>query len=78
MSERGDFAEAVIKAGIKFIGPSPKALYQMGDKVMGKKAALDAGKILHFKNLLRVRRIGHAYRVGLKGPFLKLCNFRIC
>jgi len=47
LSERGDFAEAVINAGIRFIGPSPKALYQMGDKVMARQTAIDAGKLLH-------------------------------
>lgn len=47
LSERGDFAEAVTNAGIRFIGPSPKALYRMGDKVMARKAALDAGWTLH-------------------------------
>ena len=45
LSERGDFAEAVIKAGMRFIGPSPKSLYQMGDKVMARQAALDAGTL---------------------------------
>lgn len=33
LSERSDFAEAVIDAGIRFIGPSPKVVQQMGDKV---------------------------------------------
>ena len=33
LSERSDFAEAVINAGIRFIGPSPKVVQQMGDKV---------------------------------------------
>lgn len=32
LSERSDFAEAVINAGIRFIGPSPKVVQQMGDK----------------------------------------------
>jgi len=48
LSERGDFAEAVTKAGIRFIGPSPKSLYQMGDKVMARQAAVDAGMLLQF------------------------------
>lgn len=47
LSERGDFAEAVINAGIRFIGPSPKALYQMGDKVMARQSAIDAGMPRH-------------------------------
>lgn len=34
LSERADFAEAVTNAGIRFIGPSPKVVQQMGDKVI--------------------------------------------
>lgn len=33
LSERSDFAQAVIDAGIRFIGPTPKVVQQMGDKV---------------------------------------------
>lgn len=33
LSERSDFAQAVTNAGIRFIGPSPKVVQQMGDKV---------------------------------------------
>ena len=33
LSERADFAQAVTNAGIRFIGPSPKVVQQMGDKV---------------------------------------------
>lgn len=33
LSERSDFAQEVINAGIRFIGPSPKVVQQMGDKV---------------------------------------------
>lgn len=33
MSERSDFAQAVIDAGLRFIGPTPKVVQQMGDKV---------------------------------------------
>ncbi|KAK9308082.1 hypothetical protein QLX08_001804 [Tetragonisca angustula] len=43
LSERSDFAEAVINAGIRFIGPSPKVVQQMGDKVAARQAAIDAG-----------------------------------
>lgn len=34
LSERADFAQAVTNAGIRFIGPSPKVVQQMGDKVI--------------------------------------------
>uniref|UniRef100_A0A1L8DZ31 Pyruvate carboxylase n=1 Tax=Nyssomyia neivai TaxID=330878 RepID=A0A1L8DZ31_9DIPT len=43
LSERSDFAQAVIDAGLRFIGPSPKVVQQMGDKVAARKAAINAG-----------------------------------
>lgn len=43
LSERSDFAQAVIDAGLRFIGPSPKVVYQMGDKVAAREAAIAAG-----------------------------------
>lgn len=46
LSERSDFAQAVIDAGIRFIGPSPKVVQQMGDKVAARNAAIEAGKLL--------------------------------
>lgn len=43
LSERHDFAQSVIDAGLRFIGPSPKVVQQMGDKVAARKAAIEAG-----------------------------------
>jgi propionyl-CoA carboxylase alpha subunit len=43
LSERTSFAEALEKAGIAFIGPPPKAIAAMGDKIESKKIARDAG-----------------------------------
>ena len=43
LSERGDFAEAVVRAGIRYIGPSPECIYKMGDKVMAREEAVAAG-----------------------------------
>ncbi|XP_076240366.1 pyruvate carboxylase isoform X3 [Calliopsis andreniformis] len=42
LSERSDFAQAVIDAGIRFIGPSPRVVQQMGDKVAARQAAIEA------------------------------------
>src|ERR1700756_3971269 len=39
LSENADFAAAVKKAGIIFIGPSPEAMDMMGDKLSAKAAA---------------------------------------
>ncbi len=38
LSENANFAKAVTKAKIKFIGPSPKAITVMGDKLAAKEA----------------------------------------
>lgn len=43
LSERSDFAQSVIDAGLRFIGPSPKVVQQMGDKVAARIAAIEAG-----------------------------------
>jgi propionyl-CoA carboxylase alpha chain len=42
LSERAAFAEALAKAGIVFIGPNPKAIAAMGDKIESKRAAAAA------------------------------------
>ena len=43
LSERESFAKALKKAGITFIGPPPKAIAAMGDKIESKKLAQKAG-----------------------------------
>ena len=43
LSERASFVEAVQAAGIAFIGPDPKAIDAMGDKITSKKLAAEAG-----------------------------------
>src|SRR5580698_1045447 len=42
LSERAAFAAALADAGIVFIGPNPKAIAAMGDKIESKKAAAAA------------------------------------
>ena len=42
LSEREAFAQALEAAGIVFIGPNPKAIAAMGDKIESKKAAAKA------------------------------------
>jgi propionyl-CoA carboxylase alpha chain len=42
LSERAAFATALAEAGIVFIGPNPKAIAAMGDKIESKKAAAAA------------------------------------
>lgn len=43
LSENADFAEMVEKHGITFIGPTVEQMRLMGDKIMARKAAKDAG-----------------------------------
>jgi len=51
LSESGDFAQAVVNAGIRFIGPRPESIYKMGDKVMAREAAIAAGLSTVFSSL---------------------------
>src|SRR5207245_3888768 len=43
LSENADFAQAVIDAGITWIGPSPQAIRDLGDKVTARHIAMRAG-----------------------------------
>ncbi|XP_033030281.1 pyruvate carboxylase, mitochondrial isoform X2 [Lacerta agilis] len=43
LSERSDFAQACIDAGVRFIGPSPEVVQKMGDKVEARAIAISAG-----------------------------------
>ncbi len=43
LSERATFAEALAASGIRFIGPPPKAIAAMGDKIESKRLAVAAG-----------------------------------
>ncbi|WP_119156027.1 pyruvate carboxylase [Caldimonas tepidiphila] len=43
LSENPDFAEAVIAAGIRWVGPSPEVMRTLGNKVAARHAAVEAG-----------------------------------
>jgi len=43
LSENPEFAKALKTAKIAFIGPNPKAIKAMGDKITSKKLAMEAG-----------------------------------
>ncbi|WP_417773900.1 acetyl-CoA carboxylase biotin carboxylase subunit [Stappia sp.] len=43
LSERAEFADALAKAGVAFIGPPASAIEAMGDKITSKKLAAEAG-----------------------------------
>ncbi|MGE3286632.1 MAG: biotin carboxylase N-terminal domain-containing protein [Pseudonocardia sp.] len=43
LSENADFAQAVVDAGLTWIGPSPQSIRDLGDKVTARHIALRAG-----------------------------------
>ncbi|MCU1658205.1 MAG: Biotin carboxylase of acetyl-CoA carboxylase / Biotin carboxyl carrier protein of acetyl-CoA [Pseudonocardiales bacterium] len=43
LSENADFAQAVLDSGLTWIGPSPQAIRDLGDKVTARHIALRAG-----------------------------------
>ncbi len=43
LSENPDFAQAVMDAGIRWIGPSPEVMRKLGNKVAARNAAIAAG-----------------------------------
>jgi acetyl-CoA carboxylase, biotin carboxylase subunit len=43
LSENGEFAQAVMDAGLAWVGPAPSAIYAMGDKVMARRRMIEAG-----------------------------------
>jgi acetyl-CoA/propionyl-CoA carboxylase biotin carboxyl carrier protein len=43
LSERADFAQAVLDAGLKWVGPPPDAIRQLGDKIAARQIATAVG-----------------------------------
>ncbi|HSU74543.1 MAG TPA: biotin carboxylase N-terminal domain-containing protein, partial [Terrabacter sp.] len=43
LSENADFAQAVLDAGLTWIGPSPEAIIALGDKVQARHIAMKVG-----------------------------------
>jgi len=43
LAENADFAQAVIDAGLTWIGPTPDQIRLLGDKIAAKRAAIEAG-----------------------------------
>ncbi|MDR6988633.1 acetyl-CoA/propionyl-CoA carboxylase biotin carboxyl carrier protein [Paenarthrobacter nitroguajacolicus] len=43
LSENADFAQAVLDAGLEWIGPSPESIRQLGNKITAREIAVAAG-----------------------------------
>jgi propionyl-CoA carboxylase alpha chain len=43
LAENAEFAEAVLAAGLAWVGPTPDQIRLLGDKIAAKRAAVDAG-----------------------------------
>jgi acetyl-CoA/propionyl-CoA carboxylase biotin carboxyl carrier protein len=43
LSENADFAQAVLDAGLTWVGPTPEAIRRLGDKVQARRIALEVG-----------------------------------
>jgi propionyl-CoA carboxylase alpha chain len=66
LSEQQSFAEALRQAGIVFIGPNPRALAVMGDKIQSKKAAAAAKVSTVPGHLGEITDTDHALKVAEK------------
>ncbi|WP_454849549.1 acetyl-CoA carboxylase biotin carboxylase subunit [Rhizobium binxianense] len=64
LSERAAFCEALEKEGIVFIGPKPKAIMAMGDKIESKKFANAAGVSTVPGHLGVIDDAAHAERIA--------------
>ena len=65
LSERQAFAEAVTRvAGLAFIGPSPEAITQLGDKIYSKKLAKSVGVTTIPGYVGEIIDVGHAARLA--------------
>jgi propionyl-CoA carboxylase alpha chain len=66
LSEREAFPLALEKAGVVFIGPNPKAIAAMGDKIESKKAAAKAKVSTVPGHLGEIGDARHAVRIAAK------------
>ena len=77
LSENGDFAQAVIDAGLIWIGPSPQSIRDLGDKVTARHIAMRAnapmapGSKEPVKDAAEVRAFAeeHGLPIAIKAAF---------
>ena len=77
LAENADFARAVARAGLTWIGPPPEAIEALGDKVRARHIALEAGAPLTpgtpdpVRDAEEIRAFGaqYGYPVAIKAAF---------
>jgi propionyl-CoA carboxylase alpha chain len=64
LSEKVEFAERCAAEGIVFIGPNPRAIFAMGDKIESKKTAAAAGVSCVPGHIGEIADTAHAIRIS--------------
>ena len=72
LSENPDFAQAVIDAGIRWIGPPPAVMRILGNKVAARNAAVAAGLPVGHGPLYPPLPLGARYELQKDGAFRML------
>src|ERR1700722_3870913 len=77
LAENADFARAVVRAGLTWIGPPPEAIEALGDKVRARHIALEAGAPLtpgtpdpvHDDEEIQAFGTRYGYPIAIKAAF---------
>ncbi len=64
LAENASFAEKCARAGILFVGPTPKNIREMGDKTVAKRLAIEAGIPVIPGTMSAIRNVDDARSIG--------------
>jgi propionyl-CoA carboxylase alpha chain len=64
LSEKAEFAELLAREKIAFIGPNPRAIRAMGDKIQSKRTAQEAGVPCVPGHIGEIEDVRHAIRIS--------------
>ena len=78
LSENENFAKAVTKAGIKFIGPSAEAIQLMGNKLAAKASLKDFGIPMVPGTDTAISDIDEAKSIAVEIGFPILTSYTLC
>lgn len=74
LSERAEFAQAVIDAGLEWVGPSPEAITKLGDKIEARKIAASIGCSFGTRHRDPLNNADEALAFTFKTIWLTYCN----